>query len=105
MYVAERAISGLYVLTTVCGEIVRALEECQAQGFLSRAFGKCDAFQHELNACLRRERVDRQTTHFKEASEKRRSLQQKWKEMEEEEFGPGGQLKKVLKSPPAETKQ
>jgi COX assembly protein 2 len=83
-------------LTIDCGDIVKALEECQAQGFMSRAFGKCDTVQNELNLCLRRERLERQALHFKEANAKRQDLQKKWKELEAEEFGPGGQLKQVL---------
>jgi hypothetical protein len=46
--------------------------------------------------CLRKERLERMTLHHQQATEKRKAIEKRWKEMEEEEFGPGGRLKEVM---------
>ena len=36
-----------------------ALEECHARGFLWKAMGMCSGLKHEVNMCLRAERLER----------------------------------------------
>ena len=85
-----------FVLTVPdCGELIQALEDCHKQGFMKRAFGTCNNQKAELSRCLHAERVSRERENMKKSLEKRKKVTQRWKEMEEEEFGPGGYLREV----------
>ncbi|KAH8117432.1 hypothetical protein DFH11DRAFT_1505082 [Phellopilus nigrolimitatus] len=41
-----------------CKEFIDALEQCHSS-FWSKYFGGCNSIKHDLNMCLRKERVDR----------------------------------------------
>lgn len=79
-----------------CGEVIRALEECHALPYIQRMMGQCNNFKDELNKCLKAERLDRMDHRRQAALEKRKKVEARWKEMEEEEYGKNGVLKKVM---------
>lgn len=75
---------------------MKALDECHAQGFLTTSLGSCNKLSAELTMCLKDERKDRQRIILGQAREKRKLLEQKWKQIDEEEFGKDGYLKGVI---------
>lgn len=81
-----------------CGDLIEALEECHRQGYISKIFGSCNNFKDELTKCLKSERLDRSRENSLKAIEKRKKIEQRWKQMEEEEYGKDAYLKKNLKS-------
>ncbi|KAK3678230.1 hypothetical protein LTR37_021500 [Vermiconidia calcicola] len=50
-----------------CEEIMNALEECHARGFLWKSMGMCTDVKTQVNKCLRRERLER-TAHNREVA-------------------------------------
>ena len=40
---------------TDCGELIKALEDCHAKGYMNKVLGNCNGIKHELNMCLREE--------------------------------------------------
>jgi COX assembly protein 2 len=61
-----------------------ALDECHARGFLWKAAGMCSNLKHEVNMCLRAERLDRTRINREIAKEKRAKYEAKWKEIDDE---------------------
>lgn len=76
-----------------CGQLIKELELCHQKGFLATSMGACESIADQVNMCLRSERLERQNDHFKVSAEKRKKIEKRWKEMEEEQYGPGGSLK------------
>ena len=86
---------GTNLFCTDCGQLIQALEECHQQGFIHRAFGSCNNQKEELTKCLHEERVLRERQNMLKSIEKRKQVAKRWKEMDEEEYGPGGYLRQV----------
>lgn len=61
-----------------------ALDECHARGFMWKAAGMCSSLKHEVNMCLRAERLDRTKINREIAKEKRTKYEAKWKEIDAE---------------------
>ncbi|KAL2271180.1 hypothetical protein VTJ83DRAFT_551 [Remersonia thermophila] len=68
---------------TGCEQVMIALEECHARGFLWKALGMCNNAKEQLVKCLREERVRHQTINRTEEQQKQARIRQKWKEIEE----------------------
>lgn len=64
---------------------------------MGQVFGACNNQKQNLVECLHAERMDRQKRHLEKSIERRKAINNRWKEMEEEEYGPGGYLKEVQK--------
>lgn len=75
---------------------MKALDECHAQGLMATTLGTCNKLSAEVNLCLKAERRDRQRILLDTAREKRRQVEQRWKGIEEEEYGKDGYLKAVV---------
>ncbi|KAK3185349.1 hypothetical protein K4F52_005851 [Lecanicillium sp. MT-2017a] len=54
-----------------CEEIIAALEQCHAQGFMHKAAGSCNDIKEKVNACLRAERAKMQADNRAAARERR----------------------------------
>ncbi|PUU81160.1 hypothetical protein B9Z19DRAFT_1077761 [Tuber borchii] len=65
-----------------CAEVTRILEECHARGFMWKAIGMCNGAKHNLNMCLRAERLERTKKNREAAKDKRKEIVQKWAEIE-----------------------
>ncbi|RPB00881.1 UPF0287-domain-containing protein [Choiromyces venosus 120613-1] len=65
-----------------CAEVTRLLEECHARGFMWKAIGMCNGAKHNLNKCLRAERLERTKKNREAAKEKRKEIAEKWAEIE-----------------------
>ena len=67
-----------------CEEVMAALEECHARGFLYKAVGGCNKAKHEVNMCLRAERLQRTKENREKAREKQREREALWAEVDRE---------------------
>ncbi|ODQ64873.1 UPF0287-domain-containing protein [Nadsonia fulvescens var. elongata DSM 6958] len=80
-----------------CEDLVLALEECHAQNFIPRAFGLCNNISDDLTLCLRQVRKDAAKENMMKARERRKALEQRWKEIDEETYGKDMYLKNIAK--------
>ncbi|KAF2159319.1 hypothetical protein M409DRAFT_37955, partial [Zasmidium cellare ATCC 36951] len=65
-----------------CEEIMTALEECHAKGFMWKAIGMCSDTKREVNRCLRAERLERTAQNREEAKKKREHMKKIWAEID-----------------------
>lgn len=65
-----------------CEEIMTALDECQAKGFLWKTIGMCTNLKHDVNMCLRAERLDRTAKNREIAKQKREKVNARWAEID-----------------------
>ncbi|KAF2719947.1 UPF0287-domain-containing protein [Polychaeton citri CBS 116435] len=56
---------------TGCEEIMTALDECHARGFLWKSMGMCSSIKRDVNKCLRAERLERTAKNREEAKKRR----------------------------------
>lgn len=61
-----------------CEEIMTALDECHARGFLYKALGNCNDIKRDVNKCLSSERYDRAKRNRDEARSNRRRIEGLW---------------------------
>jgi COX assembly mitochondrial protein 2 len=66
-----------------CEDVMNALEECHARGFLWKSMGMCNDAKHQVTLCLRAERIKRTATNREVAKAKREKLKQAWAEIDE----------------------
>ncbi|KAL4944030.1 cytochrome c oxidase biogenesis protein Cmc1 like-domain-containing protein [Aspergillus oleicola] len=72
-----------------CEEIMTALDECHARGFLHKALGNCNDIKRDVNKCLAGERYERAKRNRDDAREKRRRIERIWAEERAISAGPG----------------
>ncbi|KAK0657192.1 cytochrome c oxidase biogenesis protein Cmc1-like protein [Cercophora newfieldiana] len=66
-----------------CEEVMNALEECHARGFMWKAMGMCNNAKKDLVQCLRAERWKNQSANRGNVQDKKDRIRQKWKEIDE----------------------
>jgi COX assembly protein 2 len=66
---------------TACSEVIAALEECHAKGFLHKASGGCNDAKERVNQCLREERAKVQAENRAAARAKRDRIKNLEKEL------------------------
>ncbi|KAK5001439.1 hypothetical protein LTR28_012645 [Elasticomyces elasticus] len=69
--------------TVQCSEIMSALEECHARGFLWKSLGMCNEAKTAVNKCLRGARLERTAANREKAKEKRARIERVWREIDE----------------------
>ncbi|KAF4123443.1 COX assembly mitochondrial protein 2 [Geosmithia morbida] len=57
-----------------CEEVIAALEECHARGFMHKATGGCNDMKVKVDRCLRQERTNMQAENRSAAREKRNRI-------------------------------
>ncbi|KAI0018320.1 UPF0287-domain-containing protein [Xylariomycetidae sp. FL0641] len=65
-----------------CEEVMTALEECHAQGFLWKSMGMCNEAKDRVTLCLRAERLKRTAANREAAKMKRKKLEALWADVE-----------------------
>ncbi|CRG86662.1 hypothetical protein PISL3812_03672 [Talaromyces islandicus] len=70
-----------------CEEIMNALDECHARGFLWKAVGQCNDIKRDVNRCLGAERLQRAKNNRKQAMEKRSRIEKIWADERAREQG------------------
>lgn len=63
-----------------CADVIAALDECHARGFLHRAVGNCNKAKHAVNMCLREQRLERMRLNREKAKESRAKVEKVWAE-------------------------
>lgn len=66
--------------TTDCEEIMTALDECHARGFLHKALGNCNDIKRDVNKCLAEERYQRAKKNRDQARDNRKRIEKIWAE-------------------------
>ncbi|ORY65975.1 cytochrome c oxidase biogenesis protein Cmc1-like protein [Pseudomassariella vexata] len=66
-----------------CEEVMNALEECHARGFVWKSLGMCNDAKEKVNLCLRAERLKRTAVNREIAKAKREKLKKAWSEIDE----------------------
>jgi COX assembly protein 2 len=69
--------------TVLCDEVMKALDECHARGFLYAAVGNCNDAKTAVNRCLRAARLERTALHREEAKKDRERIKSVWAEVDE----------------------
>ncbi|KKK18778.1 hypothetical protein P175DRAFT_0500000 [Aspergillus ochraceoroseus IBT 24754] len=72
-----------------CEEIMTALDECHARGFIYKALGNCNDIKREVNRCLAGERYERAKHNRDQAKEKRKRIEKIWADERALEMGGG----------------
>ena len=65
---------------TDCEEIMNALDECHARGFLYKAIGNCNDIKRDVNRCLGAERYARAKRNRDQARENRKRVERIWED-------------------------
>ncbi|KAJ5754027.1 uncharacterized protein N7511_008180 [Penicillium nucicola] len=71
-----------------CEEIMTALDECHAKGFLHKAIGSCNDIKRDVNKCLSGERFERAKRNRDEARGNRKRIEAIWAKERELDQGP-----------------
>lgn len=79
-----------------CEDLIDALEECHKSPFFETVLGKCSDIKVQLSTCLHENRLANDRENILKRQEKNRVLEVNKKVREEEEWGEGGYLKKVV---------
>ncbi|KAF3038495.1 hypothetical protein E8E12_005719 [Didymella heteroderae] len=69
-----------------CAEVVAALEECHARGFLWKVTGNCTDAKYRVNMCLRGLRLERTRQNREQAMEKRQHIKKVWAELDADKY-------------------
>ncbi|BDD55791.1 hypothetical protein MPDQ_007964 [Monascus purpureus] len=70
-----------------CEDIMNALDECHARGFLYKVMGNCNETKRQVNKCLAAERYARAKRNREDAKENRKRIEQIWAKERELEKG------------------
>jgi COX assembly mitochondrial protein 2 len=78
---------GVQWLTLVgCEEIMNALDECHARGFLFKAVGGCNDIKREVNKCLSGERSKKSGKNRETGLQRRHRIEAVWAKMDEGDY-------------------
>ncbi|KOS19657.1 COX assembly mitochondrial protein 1 [Escovopsis weberi] len=64
-----------------CQDVIAALEECHAKGFMHKASGACNEAKEKVDACLRAERSKMQAENREAARAKRNKIKEQQREL------------------------
>ena len=67
---------------TACEEVMMALDECHARGFLWKSLGMCNSAKTQVNKCLRAQRLERTKLNREKAKAKNEEIRAKWAEID-----------------------
>ncbi|OGE49671.1 hypothetical protein PENARI_c020G07259 [Penicillium arizonense] len=70
-----------------CEEIMTALDECHAKGFIHKAIGSCNDIKRDVNKCLSGERYERAKRNRDQARDNRKRVEEIWAKERELEQG------------------
>lgn len=91
--------------TSACLDLIQALDKCHQAEYYKRALGLCNNEKEALSRCLHEARLAGERRYIKESREKHKKIQEKWKKMEEEEYGEDAILKKIIQRQVAKKQQ
>lgn len=85
--------------------MIQALDKCHKKEFYKRALGLCNNEKEALSKCLHEARVSGERAYIKESRDKKKRIDEKWKKLEEEEYGEDAILKKIIQRQVAKRRQ
>lgn len=65
-----------------CADVIAALDECHARGFIHKVLGNCTDAKYKVNMCLRAHRLERTRLNREAAKEKRKHIEKVWAEFD-----------------------
>ncbi|KAF2132608.1 UPF0287-domain-containing protein [Dothidotthia symphoricarpi CBS 119687] len=65
-----------------CADVVAALDECHARGFIWKVSGNCTEAKYKVNMCLRAQRLERTRKNREDAKEKRAHIEKVWADLD-----------------------
>ncbi|CCU76134.1 hypothetical protein BGHDH14_bgh01721 [Blumeria hordei DH14] len=65
-----------------CEEVMNALDECHARGFLWKAVGMCNDAKTAVNKCLREQRLERTKANREAAKAKNKEIREIWADID-----------------------
>ncbi|KAJ4287236.1 hypothetical protein N0V90_012634 [Kalmusia sp. IMI 367209] len=65
-----------------CADVIAALDECHARGFMHKVFGNCTDAKYKVNMCLRAQRLERTRLNREAAKEKRQHIEKVWADID-----------------------
>lgn len=72
------------------------MDKCHRKEYYKRALGLCNNEKEALSKCLHEARLSGERRYILESREKKKVIEQKWKKLEEEEYGEDAILKKII---------
>ncbi|KAK4193536.1 cytochrome c oxidase biogenesis protein Cmc1-like protein [Podospora australis] len=66
-----------------CKDLMIALDQCHAKGFLWKSMGMCNDAKDQLAACLRAERFKTQKFNRAGVKDKKAQIREAWREIDE----------------------
>ncbi|KAB8621907.1 hypothetical protein FH972_026016 [Carpinus fangiana] len=66
-----------------CEDVMTALDECHARGFLWSSMGMCNDAKHKVNMCLRAARLERQAINREKARQERARMKALFDEIDQ----------------------
>jgi len=69
-----------------CEEIMIALDECHARGFMHKAVGSCNDIKREVNRCLSGERQKKSKKNRETGLERRARIEAVWDKMDQGDY-------------------
>ncbi|KAF9699834.1 hypothetical protein EKO04_002146 [Ascochyta lentis] len=69
-----------------CADVVAALDECHARGFLWKVTGNCTDAKYKVNMCLRGLRLEKTRQNREAAKEKREHIKKVWAELDADKY-------------------
>lgn len=79
-----------------CIDLIQALDKCHKKEYYKRALGLCNNEKDALSKCLHEARLSGERRAILESREKKKAMEKKWKQLEEEEYGEDAILKKII---------
>ncbi|QLQ79207.1 hypothetical protein HG537_0B05540 [Torulaspora globosa] len=79
-----------------CYELIQALDKCHQQEYYKRIFGLCNNEKEALSQCLHEARLAGEREAIKQRRQERKVMEEKWKKIDEEEYGEDVILKKII---------
>ncbi|KAF1812381.1 UPF0287-domain-containing protein [Eremomyces bilateralis CBS 781.70] len=80
--VFQRPETTVCLCSSGCEEVMTALDECHARGFLWKTVGGCTKAKHAVNMCLRKERLKRTQENRDKAKVKNAKIREIWADID-----------------------
>lgn len=88
IYIYERSTYvQIYYLDPACYDFIQALDKCHQKAYYKRILGICNNEKEALSQCLKQASLENKKKAIIESKSKRTVIEDKWKKIDEEEYG------------------
>lgn len=74
-------------ISTACYDFIQALDKCHQKAYYKRILGICNNEKEALSQCLKQASMENKKKAIIESKSKRSVIEEKWKKIDEEEYG------------------